>query len=380
MSGNEAPEDLQARIRELLEGRVLLEREAQRLAAENRCLREEILGYHDVDTIIGASASFAGAVASARRVAPTDATVLVSGEPGTGKELIARLIHSASQRATHTCLKQDCSVLPEAELERALFGGPGRRIGAFEVAHGSTLILEEVGALSLAAQARLLRVLQDHEVEAAGGSYTIKVDVRIVATTRRDLRVAVQDGSFREDLYYRLNAFPIELPPLRDRIEDVSPLVHHFARKHAARYGRHVDAIDPGALLNLTRYSWPGNVRELEAVVERSLVLGQGPLLTITPDIFGSIVSAAPASTGDTSSMRLSATGTWRGLPPLESTDDLESTGLHNIQRMHILRVLDATRWVIEGNSGAAVKLGMKPATLRHRMKKLGISRADHRQ
>jgi formate hydrogenlyase transcriptional activator len=228
--------------------------------------------------------------------------------------------------------------------------------------------------LNLETQAELLRALQRQEADRISQGAD-RVDVRIVAATNRDLRRLTHDGQFREDLYYRLNVFPVEMPPLRARAEDIPLLVQFFAQKYSPRVGRRVDGVDPDTVAALTRYPWPGNVRELENLVERALLLNTSPMLKIPPEMLALL---APDERGE---MAAAATGIHR-LPTFLSTpqidlENTESTGLHHVQREHILRVLHATHWVIEGNSGAALKLGMKPATLRHRMKKLGISRAQ---
>ncbi len=353
-----------------LEGR----RAESQLRSQVRYLHEEIRAIHDPDTIVGASASFARALDSARRVAPTDAAVLITGEPGTGKELVARAIHAGSRRATQSFVKLDCAALSPGALDAALFGDGGSP-GLWQVAREGTLFLDEVGEMDSALQAKLLSVVQEQELARANGG-TARADVRLVAATNRDLRKAVRDGSFREDVYYRLNVFPVELPPLRARIEDIPLLVQHFARRHAARIGRRVDGIDPDTLATLARYPWPGNVRELEGLVVRALILNTAPALKISPELL------AVAGSAEHAAVAAAATGVQRA-PAFgsdESFDDLEATGLHHVQREHILRVLKSTHWVIEGNSGAALKLGMKPATLRHRMKKLGIVRAGSLQ
>jgi transcriptional regulator with GAF, ATPase, and Fis domain len=339
------------------ESRAEIERE--RSLAQLRHLQNEIRREHDYEQIVGTSAALLRVLENVGRVAPTEATVLISGESGTGKELFARAIHFASRRAQHAFIKIDCTARhPHPDDE--LFGSAAD--GALELARGGSLFLDEIGELTPDAQARLLQVL--HE----------PIDVRVIAATNRDLRRAVHDGRFREDLYYRLNVFPIELPPLRSRGDDIPVLVQFFAQKYAPRIGRHVDEIDPDTLAALTRYPWPGNVRELEHLVERALILNTSPVLKLPaemlavymPDERTDLVSAATGM----HRMLVSATQ-----PPM-SLDDTENTGLHHVQREHILRVLHATHWVIEGNHGAALKLGMKPATLRHRMKKLGIARA----
>ncbi|HWN47589.1 MAG TPA: sigma 54-interacting transcriptional regulator, partial [Steroidobacteraceae bacterium] len=282
----------------------------------------------------------------------------ISGETGTGKELFARAIHAASRRADSAFIRFDCAARPSRLRTLELFADGE---GALDLASGGTILLDEIAELAPDAQAKLLPALQE------------RIDVRIIVTTNRDLRKAVNEGRFREDLYCRLNVFPIDLPPLRTRPDDIPVLLQFFAEKYASRVGRRVDGVDPDTLAALTRYSWPGNVRELENLVERALVLNTSPLLKISPEI---LAAYTPDGRVDVAS---AATGVHRILvpaPPPINLDDTENTGLHHIQREHILRVLNATHWVIEGNHGAALKLGMKPATLRHRMKKLGIARA----
>jgi transcriptional regulator with GAF, ATPase, and Fis domain len=316
---------------------------------------------HDQGEIIGASPALAHALDTLSRVASTDATVLISGETGTGKELFARAIHAASRRTDSAFIKFDCAARPSRLRTLELFGDGE---SALDLASGGTILLDEIAELGPDAQARLLPALQE------------RIDVRIIVTTNRDLRKAVNEGRFREDLYYRLNVFPIELPPLRARAEDIPALLQFFAEKYASRVGRRVDGVDPDTLAALTRYAWPGNVRELENLVERALVLNTSPLLKIPPEI---LAAYSPDGRADAAS---AATGMQRIFLPSgqapNNFDDTENTGLHHVQREHILRVLNATHWVIEGNHGAALKLGMKPATLRHRMKKLGIARAPN--
>jgi transcriptional regulator with GAF, ATPase, and Fis domain len=238
------------------------------------------------------------------------------------------------------------------------------------------LFFDEVGALPLELQARLLASLP-----AAAGERRdpYSPDVRVMASTNRDLRKALHDGEFREDLFYRLNVFPIDIPPLRTRVEDIAPLVRHFASKSALRLGRRIDAIDPNSLAELARHSWPGNVRELATLVERSMVTHSGPVLKLTADLFATASPAERAALIAAAAVDTAASGR-HAMPGAVDFDDTLNTGLHAVQREHILRVLNASHWVIEGTSGAALKLGMKPATLRHRMKKLGISRAQSPQ
>jgi transcriptional regulator with GAF, ATPase, and Fis domain len=353
---------------EMLVGRAAAElqllRENARLRAHNSALRQEIQSDHNFDTIVGSSPALIRVMDDVRRVAVTDATVLICGETGTGKELIARTIHALSARADGPFIKIACATLP-ADLVAAEVAGHGRE--------GATLFLDEVGALEPDSQAQLLEALRAHEPRAGGLQ---KPAIRVIAATNRDLRRAVRESRFREDLFYRLDAFPIEVPPLRARAEDIPPLTQFFAQKYATRVGRRVDGVDPDTLAALARYTWPGNVRELETLVERAMVLNTAPQLKIPPEILAVHGSAEYASVAS------AATGMHR-IPALHSMGELdegENTGLHFVQREHILRVLNATHWVIEGSSGAALKLGMKPATLRHRMKKLGITRAQSPQ
>ena len=293
-----------------------------------------------------------------RRVAPTGASVLITGETGTGKELIARAIHFSSQRADKPLIKLNCAALPEGLVESELFGHEKgafsgaiqRRLGRFELANGGTIFLDEVGELPLDAQVKLLRVLQEGEFERVGGTQTVQTDVRVIAATNRDLRKAVRDGQFREDLYFRLNVFPIELPPLRDRGDDIPMLAYFFVEKYAARIGRWVEGIDAETMSRLTGYHWPGNIRELQNVIERALILAGGPVLQIEPEVFATTAPLSLESPGPTADLK-------------------------TLQREHILAVLRRVNWVIEGEQGAAKVLGLHPNTLRSRMKKLGLSR-----
>jgi transcriptional regulator with GAF, ATPase, and Fis domain len=285
--------------------------------------------------------------------------VLISGETGTGKELIARAIHSHSRRVAMPLIKVNCASLPTGLVESELFGhekgaftgAVARRVGRFELADGGTLFLDEIGELPLETQAKLLRVLQEQEFERVGGTSPRKVDVRIIAATNRGLKKAIQDKTFREDLFYRLNVFPILLPPLRERTEDIRLLAQYLLDKSAARIGRRMDRIDPGTLHRLKQYRWPGNIRELENVIERAAILATGPTLRVEPDVLGQ--SAAEPVTKP-------------------------SASLEDVERNHILMVLAQTNWVIDGARGAATILGLHPNTLRSRLKKLGVARASH--
>jgi PAS domain S-box-containing protein len=354
--------------------RILLERERERLQAQNVYLREEIKSVHNFEEIIGSSPSFVRVLRDVRRVAPTNATALILGETGTGKELIARAIHSASSRADKPFVKINCAVLPAGLIESELFGHERgafsgaiqRRIGRFELANGGTIFLDEIGEVSGEVQVKLLRVLQEHEFERIGGNQTIKCDVRVIAATNRDLAHATASGAFRADLFYRLNVFPVKLPPLRERSEDIPLLVQFFVQKYAPKVGRQVSAIEGATIDRLVRYEWPGNIRELENIVERALILSNTPLLSIGEEVL-------PVSTQ--SVRRMPQTGVAPNPEQVPHTGAVAVSDLDSVQREHILTTLRQTDWVVEGKRGAAAKLGMKPATLRHRMKKLGISR-----
>ena len=344
---------------------ILLKRERERLEAQNVYLREEIKSVHNFEEMVGSSPGLRGVLRDVQRVAPTDATVLIQGETGTGKELIARAIHSASKRADRPFIKINCAVLPAGLIESELFGHERgafsgaiqRRIGRFELANGGTIFLDEIGEVSGDIQVKLLRVLQEGEFERIGGNQTIKCDVRVIAATNRDLPNAVASGAFRADLFYRLDVFPVKLPPLRDRAEDIPLLAQFFVQRYAPKVGRHVDAIEGKTIDRLVRYDWPGNIRELENIVHRALILSSAPVLSIGEDVLPMATQAV------------------RAIPSTRAVAVAVTLDLDGVQREHILATLRQTDWVVEGNRGAAVKLGMKPATLRNRMKKLGISR-----
>ena len=359
--------------------RVLMEREQARLAAENVYLQEEIKSVHNFDEIIGQSATLLDVLEKVNRVAKTDATVLITGETGTGKELIARAIHSASHRRDKPLIKVNCAALPSALIESELFGHEkgafsgaiSRRAGRFELAHGGTIFLDEIAEIPIDVQTRLLRVLQEREFERVGASDTIKVDVRVIAATNRDLVKTIREGKFREDLYYRLNVFPIPLPPLRERVDDVPLLVQHLVRKFAGRVGVPIESVAKTTIERLGRYSWPGNVRELENILERAVILSNGPTLEIDEKVFASSTAALHPTTDATKPQGKGSDSELSGVtqsPPLES---LESS-----TRCHILAALEKSGWVIDGPHGAAKSLAVHPNTLRSRMKKLGIVRA----
>ena len=339
--------------------RVAAEAERARLQQQNLYLQEEIKSDHNFEEIVGRSPALLAVLDKVSRVAPTDATVLITGETGTGKELIARAIHSHSRRAAKPLIKLNCAALPAGLVESELFGHEkgaftgalAQRIGRFELADGGSLFLDEVGDLPLETQAKLLRVLQEREIERVGGGAALPVDVRIIAATNRDLLKAVHDQAFREDLYYRLSVFPIALPPLRDRAEDIPLLVRLLVDKFAARVGKRIDGVSRETMRRLVTYRWPGNVRELENVLERAVILATGPTFDLESD--------AELSTG-----------------PATPAADLPAPSLEAVERRHILTVLRQTRWVIEGPRGAAQILDLHPNTLRSRLKKLGITRS----
>ena len=337
---------------------VHVKRERALLRGQRRQLRAEVASGHDVDSLLGVSAAHVRVMGEVRGAALAAVNVLLRGEPGTGKELVARAIHGSSTRAAKPFVKIDCAALSIDADTNAL-------PQTLALAIGGTLFLDEVGALSADIQSRMLAALP--------GPGAGSINVRIIASTNRDLYRKVRDGEFLEALYDRLAMLAIDIPPLRARIEDVPLLIQDMVHKRARRLGRRAQAIDPQSLSELSNYSWPGNVRELENLVERALVMQDAPVLKITTEQLGTTAlaerAALAAAAGDLSMTRTTLAG------PVDFDDTL-STGLHVVQRDHILRVLDATHWVIEGSHGAALKLGLKPATLRHRMKKLGISRA----
>ena len=362
--------------------RVLMEQEKARLAAENVYLQEEIKSVHNFEEIVGQSPALLDVLEKVNRVAKTDATVLITGETGTGKELIARAIHSASHRHDKPLIKVNCAALPSGLVESELFGHEkgafsgaiSRRVGRFELAHGGTIFLDEIGEVPIDVQVKLLRVLQEREFERVGGAEPIKVDVRVIAATNRDLVKLIREGKFREDLFYRLNVFPIALPPLRDREGDVPLLVHFLVARFAARVGVRIESVGKATMERLNRYSWPGNIRELENVLERAVILSNGPTLEIDPEVFASAPADRPPDANPPrppgSENEGPAAAGVRQTPPLES---LESN-----TRNHILAALEQSGWVIDGPHGAAKILALHPNTLRSRMKKLGIARAPH--
>jgi len=337
-----------------------LQRAHDRLAAEKLYLEEEIRTDRRMDEIVGEGSSLQEVLRQVEIVAATDSAVMITGETGTGKELIARAVHRASQRSERTFVKLNCAAIPTGLLESELFGhekgaftgAVERRIGRFELADGGTLFLDEVGDIPPELQPKLLRVLQEQEFERLGSGKTIKVDVRLVAATHRNLAKMVADGRFRSDLFYRLHVFPIAIPALRDRTEDIPALVRHFVRLFAKRFGKTIDSVPVDTLAALERYTWPGNVRELEHLIERAVILTPGRELRV-PLADLALVAIAnsdslPRSTGVT---------------------------LRDNERSLISRALEESGWVVGGPGGAAARLGLKRTTLISRIKKLGLSR-----
>ena len=334
-----------------------LAKEAMELA-----LLDEIKAGHDFDEIIGKSKAFEKAIEQVRLVASTDAPVLILGETGTGKELICRAIHHASRRGNKPVVKVNCAAIPAGLVASVLFGHErgafsgafAQKRGRFELAHGGTMFLDEIGDLPLEIQPKLLRVLQEQEFERLGGARTIKINTRLIAATHHNLAQMVKEGDFREDLFYRLYVFPITLPPLRDRKEDIALLAEYIAHRANSRYGRAPCRITEGAMRLMLSYHWPGNVRELQNVIERAVILSVGGMID-REHIQVEPVREAP-----------------REAPP---AGEGPIGPLRAVERAHILRALQATNWKVSGKGGAAGLLALKPTTLQARMKKLGIAR-----
>lgn len=324
----------------------------ERLDLEQTYLREEIERAHTHNAVIGQSTAIRDVLRKVEQVAPMDSAVLILGETGTGKELIARTIHELSRRRDRQMIRVNCAAMPATLIESELFGRErgaytgalSREIGRFELADRSSIFLDEIGEMPLEVQAKLLRVLQDGEFERLGSSRTIHVNARIIAATNRDLLAAVGKGNFREDLYYRLNVFPIEIPPLRKRREDIPALTWHSIKKLCKQMGIEIDSIHPATMRALQEYSWPGNVRELANLIERYLILNRGPVFRAE-------------------------------IPQASRPSLLVGERLEDVERHHIVTILRRTNWRIRGREGTAEILGIKPTTLEARMKKLGITR-----
>jgi len=347
-------------------------RREDELASDREYLRQEVGGIDASADIVGFGEGLREVIASVSLVAATNTSVLITGETGTGKELVARAIHERSPRRERLLVKVNCAAISAGLVESELFGhekgaftgAVQRRKGRFELAHGGTLFLDEVGELPLDLQAKLLRVLQEREFERVGGMETVRVDVRVLAATNRDLADMVARGTFREDLYYRLAVFPVALPPLRERPRDIAILVYAFVRRFARQAGRRIDGVTPEAMCRLEAYRWPGNVRELQNVVERAVFLTRGPIVGVealpelAPERTPVVAPAPPSTPAPTPVVRLPRT-----------VDEAE--------RDHVARTLAETAWVIEGTDGAARRLGLHPNTLRSRLKRWGLKRPD---
>jgi formate hydrogenlyase transcriptional activator len=336
-----------------------IERLKNQLHAENLYLHQELNTDQYGDKIVGQSKALMQVLELVEQVAPTDACVLILGETGTGKELIAREIHRLSDRKDRAFVKLSCAAIPPNLLESELFGhekgaftgAVAKKIGRFELADGGTIFLDEVGEIPLELQSKLLRVLQEQDFEHLGGTQTVHVDVRLIAATNRHLKQLMADGEFRSDLYYRLNVFPILVPPLRERSEDIPQLVQHFTLKHVDQMKKPITSIASETMAALCHYSWPGNVRELDNFIERSVILSQGSTLDV------------PLGELEPFTRREADVST------------LDVNTLKDLEREHILRALSESNWVVAGRSGAAAKLGMKRTSLQYKMQKLGITR-----
>jgi PAS domain S-box-containing protein len=335
---------------------VLLEQEKQKLQAQNQYLQEEIKLTYNFEEIISKSNSFQKVLRQIEQVAATDATVLVLGESGTGKELIARAIHNISNRSKKPLVKVNCATLPANLIESELFGHErgaftgalDKKIGRFELANGGTIFLDEIGELPVELQAKLLRVLQEGEFERLGNPHTIKVNTRVIAATNRNLQSAIEKKEFREDLFYRLNVFPVICPPLRDRKDDIPLLVKHFCQKHEGKIGVKIKDIPKKVMDALMAYDWPGNIRELENIIERAMILSSNGAL---------------------------AYGDWIPTEKISANGKPGASKLDDVERDHIIETLNKTGWKVSGEKGAAKILGLNPTTLEARMKKLGIKR-----
>ncbi len=330
----------------------------ERLATEKLYLEDELRIDHNIGNMVGGSAPFQSVLKSVQIVAPTDSTVLILGETGTGKELVARAIHELSGRSKGTFVKVNCAAIPASLLESELFGhekgsftgAVAQKLGRFELAHNGTLFLDEIGEMPLELQPKLLRAIQDQEFERLGGTRTIRTNARLVAATNRDLKAMVDENKFRSDLYYRLHVFPLNVPSLRERREDIPLLIRYFVQKHAQRIGRKIEAIPTQAMEALTNYDWPGNIRELQNVIERSVILTNGPELRVAmPELNSKSPAAAPYG------------------PASKISEPTE--------RARILQALKEANGQVGGENGAAARLGMKRTTLQSRMRKYNIAR-----
>jgi transcriptional regulator with GAF, ATPase, and Fis domain len=340
--------------------KVLMEQEQARLQLQNQYLQEEIKLNNNFEEIVSKSKKFHKVLQQIEQVAATDATVLIVGESGTGKELIARAVHNISNRNKRPLVKVNCATLPANLIESELFGHEKgaftgaleRKIGRFELADGGTIFLDEIGELPIELQAKLLRILQEGEFERLGNPKTFKVNVRVIAATNRNLQQAIEKKEFREDLFYRLNVFPVSTPPLRERKEDIPLLVKHFIHKYESRMGKKIKDVSPKVIEALMNYDWPGNIRELENLIERALILTFGDTLEQGDWL---PMAKATATNGETAK--------------------LAQRTMEEVEKDHIISTLKQTNWKVSGEKGAAKILGLNATTLEARMKKLGIVR-----
>ena len=349
-----------------------------RLEKENVYLQEEIRTEHNFEEIIGNSPALLAVLRKVEQVAPTDSTVLISGETGTGKELIARAIHDRSTRKNRPLLKVNSSAISAGLVESELFGHVKgaftgafeRHIGRFELADGGTIFLDEIGELPPETQVKVLRVLQEREFEPVGSNRPVRVDVRVIAATNRNLPESIRTGNFRSDLFYRLNVFPIDVPPLRERRSDIPQLAMFFLARFAKKFGKGLQGMPQATVDRLSNYSWPGNIRELQNIIERAVILSKGAVLELEADVFPALTpaDALPVAHPSSGAVKLPAASA-----PVSST-------LEEVERSHIVAVLNQVRGVVEGPHGAAKILGLHPNTLRHRMQKLGLKRAAYRE
>ncbi len=337
-----------------------------RLAQENAYLKTELRDELFFEDIVGNSRALRSVLKEIETVASTDCTVLIHGETGTGKELIARALHNLSSRKSNAFVKLNCAAIPTGLLESELFGHEKgaftgaitQRVGRFELAHRGTIFLDEIGEVPLELQPKLLRVLQEREFERLGSTRTLRTDARLIVATNRDLKAMVEEQKFRSDLYYRVNVFPIEAPPLRQRREDIPLLVRHFVQQFTLRNNRPIDTIPSETMQALVHYHWPGNVRELQNVIERAVIISKGtmlnvPLAGLEPDVIPKVSYAATDAAPD-------------GHKSLQNI-------LDETERTEILRALEASKGILAGPAGAAARLGLKRSTLQLRMQRLGI-------
>jgi formate hydrogenlyase transcriptional activator len=342
-----------------------------KLAQEKLYLEDEIRSELNFEEIVGKSEALRRVLKEVETVAPTDSTVLIYGETGTGKELIARAVHNLSSRGSNAFVKLNCAAIPTGLLESELFGHEkgaftgaiAQRVGRFELAHRGTVFLDEIGEIPLELQPKLLRVLQEREFERLGSSRTLRTEARLIAATNRDLGTMVEEQKFRSDLYYRLNVFPVRVPALRERPEDIPLLVRHFVQQFSRRTNKSIETIPSETMTALVRYDWPGNIRELQNVIERAVILSKGSVLKVATDDLKPRMAAAAESARDGAAQ---SDRNMRGV-------------LEDTERKQILSALEHTNWIVAGPNGAAARLGMKRSTLQSRMQKLGvrISRTD---